>query len=42
MRAITHLSILQVCCAAPRMPVPHRHVKGQGHHRVPQPSKPSK
>ncbi|MFL7865781.1 hypothetical protein [Vibrio cincinnatiensis] len=43
MRALMSLSVNQASQATtPRMPVPNRHVKGQGHHRVPQPSKHSK
>ena len=42
MRALMYLSVHQASQATPRMPVPNRHVKGQGHHRVPQPSKHSK
>lgn len=46
MRALMSLSVNQASQASqattPRMPVPNRHVKGQGHHRVPQPSKHSK
>lgn len=48
MQAVTRTTLTAISCATlttisrtvPRMPVPNRHVTGQGHHRSPQPSRP--
>ncbi|MFH0223542.1 MULTISPECIES: hypothetical protein [Vibrio] len=34
------VAIHAIARAVPRMPVPNRHVHGQGHHRSPQRSRP--
>ncbi len=37
-----YVSICLASQTVAHLPIPNRHVQGQGHHRVPQPSKPNK
>lgn len=39
MNAPKSLAVNSVARSVPRMPVPNRHVNGQGHHRSPQRSR---